>query len=176
MLGARNISWKDEFFTRGRNEALDVYYISQSYFSSTGQSIRKKSDWKVLFKQTFRDVESMYKDIGGYDILYWDFKEICRRVSGEKRFNNVRFCRKMYFDEKPRGKKSLRDIASIRLLKSPGWLILASGVSQSHKRKSFSKTKFLPSGPNQQLDRLKMLLQKNKLVIFPKQLMKKSLL
>ena len=30
MLGARNSSQIDEFFTRGRHEDLDVYYISQS--------------------------------------------------------------------------------------------------------------------------------------------------
>ena len=33
MLGAPNSSQTDEFFTRGRHEDLDVYYISQSYFS-----------------------------------------------------------------------------------------------------------------------------------------------
>ena len=30
MLGAKNSSQIDEFFTRGRHEDLDVYYISQS--------------------------------------------------------------------------------------------------------------------------------------------------
>ena len=33
MLGAKNGSQIDEFFTRGRHEDLDVYYISQSYFA-----------------------------------------------------------------------------------------------------------------------------------------------
>ena len=32
MLGARNSSQIDEFFTRGRHENLDVSYISQRYF------------------------------------------------------------------------------------------------------------------------------------------------
>ena len=32
MLGTRNSSQIDEFFTRGKQENLDVYYISQSYF------------------------------------------------------------------------------------------------------------------------------------------------
>ena len=32
MLGAQNSSQIDEFFTRGRHESLDVYYISQSLF------------------------------------------------------------------------------------------------------------------------------------------------
>ena len=44
MLGAENSSQKDEFFTRGRHEDLDVYYISQSYFALPRQSIRNISD------------------------------------------------------------------------------------------------------------------------------------
>ena len=40
MLGARNSSEIDEFFSRGRHEDLDVYYISQSCFGLPRQSIR----------------------------------------------------------------------------------------------------------------------------------------
>ena len=59
MLGARIISQIDEFFTTGKHEDLDVYYISQSYFGLPRQSIRKNSDRLILFKQTLRDVQSM---------------------------------------------------------------------------------------------------------------------
>ena len=59
MLGAKNSSQIDEFFTRGRHEDLDVYYISQSYFGLPRQSIRNNSDRLILFKQTLRDVQSM---------------------------------------------------------------------------------------------------------------------
>ena len=68
MLGAKNSSQIDEFFTRGRHEGLDVYYISQSYFALPRQSIRNNSDRLILFKQTLRDVQSMYYDIGAYEI------------------------------------------------------------------------------------------------------------
>ena len=44
MLGAKNSSQIDEFFTRGRHEDLDVYYISQSYFALPRQSIRNNRD------------------------------------------------------------------------------------------------------------------------------------
>ena len=70
MLGARNSSLIDEFFTRGRSEALDVFFISQTYFSLPRQSIRNNSDIIILFKQTLRDVESICKDIGRYDMDY----------------------------------------------------------------------------------------------------------
>ena len=83
MLGAKNSSQIDEFFTRGRHEDLDVYYISQSYFGLPRQSIRNNSDRLILFKQTLRDVQSMYYDIGAYDMKYDDFKEMCHKAWNE---------------------------------------------------------------------------------------------
>ena len=84
MLGAKNSSQIDEFFTRGRHEDLDVYYISQSYFGLPRQSIRNNSDRLILFKQTLRDVQSMYYDIGAYDMKYDEFKEMCHKAWDEK--------------------------------------------------------------------------------------------
>ena len=84
MLGAKNSSQIDEFFTRGRHEDLDVYYISQSYFALPRQSIRNNSDRLILFKQTLRDVQNMYYDIGAYDMKYDEFKEMCHKAWDEK--------------------------------------------------------------------------------------------
>ena len=84
MLGAKNSSQIDEFFTRGRHEDLDVYYISQSHFALPRQSIRNNSDRLILFKQTLRDVQSMYYDIGAYDMNYDEFKLMCHKAWDEK--------------------------------------------------------------------------------------------
>ena len=84
MLEARNSSQIDEFFTRGRHEDLDVYYISQSYFALPRQSIRNNSDTLILFKQTLRDVQSINYDIGAYDMKYDEFKEMCHKAWDEK--------------------------------------------------------------------------------------------
>ena len=84
MLGARNCSQIDEFFTRGRHEDLDIYYISQSYFALPRKSIRNNSDKLILFKQTLRDLQSKYFDIGAFDMIYDEFKEICRVAWSEK--------------------------------------------------------------------------------------------
>ena len=61
-------------------ENLDVYYISQSFFSLPRQSIRDKSDRILLFKQTLGDVECMYKDIGVYDKKNIELKKMCRKA------------------------------------------------------------------------------------------------
>ena len=44
---------------------------------------------KKLFKQTLGDVEGMYKEIGGYHMAYYEFKDM-HRESWSERFNN--FC------------------------------------------------------------------------------------
>ena len=84
MLGARNSSQIGEFFTRGRHEDLDVFYNSQSYFGLPRQSIRNNSERLILFKQTLRDVQSMYYDISAYDMNYNEFKEMCHKAWDEK--------------------------------------------------------------------------------------------
>ena len=81
--GAKNSSQTDEFFTRGRHEGLDVYYISQSYFDLPRQSNRNNSDRLVLFKQTLRVVHFMHQDIGAFDMNYDEFKAMCRVAWGE---------------------------------------------------------------------------------------------
>ena len=60
------------------------------------------------------------------------------------------FAKEMHFDQKALGNKSTRDRSLIKLLKSPGLIVSASGVS---------KTIFLTSDPNELCDRLKLLLQ-----------------
>ena len=60
------------------------------------------------------------------------------------------FAKEMNFDTKALGNKSTRDRTLIKLLKSPGSMVSASGVS---------KTIFLSSDPNELCDRLKLLLR-----------------
>ena len=60
------------------------------------------------------------------------------------------FAKEMHFDTKAQGRKPTRDKTLIKLLKSPGLIVSASGVS---------KTIFLSSDPDELCDRLKLLLQ-----------------
>ena len=71
---------------RGRHEDLDVYYISQSFFALPRQGIRNNGGRLILFKQTLRDVQNMYYDIGAYNMKHDEFKERCHKAWSE-RFN-----------------------------------------------------------------------------------------
>ena len=59
VVGDRDCSQVDDFYTRGRHEDLGVFYVSQRYFALPRQSIRNNSDRLILFKQTIRVVQSM---------------------------------------------------------------------------------------------------------------------
>ena len=74
----------DPFFTRGRHNDLDVYYLSQSYFDLPKTTIRNNSNIIILFQQTLKDVEHIYRDIAGFDMSHDEFKSLCREAWREK--------------------------------------------------------------------------------------------
>ena len=74
----------DPFFTRGRHNLCDVYYISQSYFEVPKRLIRNNSNKIILFQQTLKDIEHMYRDIAGFDMSYDEFKKLRSEAWKEK--------------------------------------------------------------------------------------------
>ena len=46
--------------------------------------MRNNSDTLLLFTQTLRDIESMYKDIGDYEMKYDESKKLCSKAWSEK--------------------------------------------------------------------------------------------
>ena len=71
------------FFTRGRHENIDVYYLSQRYFELP-LLIRDNSNIIILFKQTAKTVQNLYNDIAGFDMSYDEFKNLCREAWSKK--------------------------------------------------------------------------------------------
>ena len=95
----------DPFFTRGRHSDLDVYYLSQSYFDLPKRTIRNNSNIIILFQQTLKDVEHIYRDIAGFDMSYEEFKNLCREAWNEK-FNYLLINR---LKDKDKGRYSIRN-------------------------------------------------------------------
>ena len=74
----------DPFFTRGRHNDLDVYYLSQSNFDLPKRTIRNNSNIIIFFQQTLKDVEHIYRDIAGFDMSYDEFKSLCKEAWRDK--------------------------------------------------------------------------------------------
>ena len=102
ILGSSNSRFIDQFFIRGRNNNLDIYYLSQSYFDLPKRTIRNNSNKIILFNQTLRDIEHIYRDVAGYDMDYNEFKDLCRKsweedynylyIDRSKKRNQGRYC------------------------------------------------------------------------------------
>ena len=83
ILGSSSIKYKDQFSIRGRQNYLDNYYLSQSYFDLPKRTILNNSNKIFLFNQTMKDIESIYRVVSGYDMSHDDFKQLCRKQWGE---------------------------------------------------------------------------------------------
>ena len=80
MLLSKQESNIDLFFTRGRHNNIDIYYISQSYFHLPKNTIRNNSNISILFKQTLRDIILLFHDIAGLDMNLEELKQLCRKA------------------------------------------------------------------------------------------------
>ena len=79
ILGSSNSKLVNQYLIRGRHEILDIYYLSQSYFDLPKRTIRNNSNKKLLFNQTLKDFEHIYRDVSGYDMSYDEFNELLRK-------------------------------------------------------------------------------------------------
>ena len=100
---------------------------------------------------TFRDTGKDFEFTGDLLELITNIKYNVDLASLQDKKLMYDFAKEMKFDSKAVGNKSTRDKTLIKLLKSPGLMISASGVS---------KTIFLSSNPDELCNRLKFLLQK----------------
>ena len=78
-LGSSNSKLVDQYFIRGRHNDLGNSYLSQSYFDFPKRTLRNNSNKVILFSQTLKDFEHIYRDFAGYDMSYDEFKDLCRK-------------------------------------------------------------------------------------------------
>ena len=80
ILSSSNSRFIDQFFLRGRQNNLDIYYLSQASFDLPKRTIRNNGNKIILFNQTLKDIEHIYKNVAGYDMNYDEIKELCRKL------------------------------------------------------------------------------------------------
>ena len=74
------------FFTRGRHQNLDIYYISQSWYELPKNTIRKNCSRIMLFPQTLKDIIMIYNDISGLHMNFSEWRDFCPDA-WKKRYN-----------------------------------------------------------------------------------------
>ena len=78
MLGSKEAKDFDAFFTRGRHQNLDIYYISQSWYELPKNTIRNNCSGIMLFPQTLKYITMIYNDISGLHMNFSEWRDFCR--------------------------------------------------------------------------------------------------
>lgn len=66
-----------KYFSMGRHNGTDVFYLSQSYARTPKHLIRDNVNMLVLFKQDDLNLKHIYEDHVGVDMTFQKFKDMC---------------------------------------------------------------------------------------------------
>jgi len=68
------------YFSMGRHNHLDTFYICQTYSYVPKQLVRDNTNFLIAFKQDDRNLHHIYKDHVNTDMSYDQFKDICTQI------------------------------------------------------------------------------------------------
>ena len=75
-----NQSKAEAYYTRGRHNNVDTFYISQNYFRLPRQTIRENVNFIILFSQDDKNLNHIFADHCADDMTIDQFKKFCRDV------------------------------------------------------------------------------------------------
>jgi len=67
------------YYTRGRHNSCDTWYISQNYFALPRKSVRENSNIIILYPQNNKSVQHIYQD-HCTDLPFEEFKNLCESI------------------------------------------------------------------------------------------------
>ena len=70
----------EAYYTRGRHNNCDTFYIAQNYFRLSCQTIRENANFIILFPQDTKNQIHMHTDHCNDDMTIAEFKKFCRNV------------------------------------------------------------------------------------------------
>lgn len=77
------------YFSRGRHNGINVFYLAQSYSRVPKQLIRDNANFIVLFKQDDMNLKHIYEDHCSADVTYSEFKDFCIKCWQRGKFEFV---------------------------------------------------------------------------------------
>jgi len=82
-----------EYFSRGRHNKVDIFYLAQSYSKVPKQLIRDNANLIVLFKQDETNLKHVYNEHCSGDMSYIQFKQFCTVCWNRDRFAFIVICK-----------------------------------------------------------------------------------
>ena len=68
ILGSTKGKYIDQFFKKGRHKNLNIYYLSEFNCDLPERTLRNNTDKSIFLNQTLKDIENIYRDVGGNDM------------------------------------------------------------------------------------------------------------
>ena len=87
FLGPQNKA--ESYYTRGRHNNCDTFYISQNCFRLPHQTMREKANFIILFPQDAKNLLHIHDDHCDNNMSLQEFKDYCRKVWNEANHNFV---------------------------------------------------------------------------------------
>ena len=87
FLGNQNKA--EAYYTRGRHNNCDTWFISQNYFRLPRHTIRENANLIILFPQDSKNLSHIHADHCDDDMTFIEFKKFCRDVWGDAKHNFV---------------------------------------------------------------------------------------
>lgn len=75
------------YFSMGRHNFIDVFYIGQSYSCIPKQLIRDNSNFLIVFKQDDTNLRHIFNDHVNTDMTFIKFKDLCSNVWSKHKFS-----------------------------------------------------------------------------------------
>lgn len=72
------------YFTMGRHNNIDTFYLGQTYSKIPKQLIRDNSNFVIIFKQDEMNLRHVHSDHVTTDMSFEDFKNICAKAWKDK--------------------------------------------------------------------------------------------
>ena len=95
-----------DFFSRGRHNGVDSFYLCQSYSQVPKHLVRDNVNFLMIFKQDHFNLLNIYKAHVNSDVSFEEFMDMCRKcwdkdfgfllINKEEKMNKGRY--KMGFD------------------------------------------------------------------------------
>ena len=87
ILGKQNKA--EAYYTRGRHNNCDTFYISQNYFLLPRQTIRENTNFIILFPQDMKNLNHIHADHCANDMTLDEFKKFCVSIWNSAGYNSV---------------------------------------------------------------------------------------
>jgi hypothetical protein len=73
-----------EYFTQGRHNNCDIFYLTQSYYHIPKHTIRDNANFIILFKQDNKSVQTLYESFVTGDMDVKEFKNMFHECTKNK--------------------------------------------------------------------------------------------